>query len=233
MGQKTNPIGNRLGIIRGWESNWYGGKNYGDMIAEDEIIRKYIFTRLSTASVSRVIIERTLKLITITITTARPGIIIGKAGQEVDKLKEELKKLSKKDVQLNIVEIKRPELEAQLVASSIARQIEGRISYRRAIKMAIAATMRMNAEGIKIQISGRLNGAEMARSETYKEGRIPLSTFRADIDYALVEAHTTYGRLGVKVWIMKGEVYGKRELSPLVGLSLASSKNKGNKQRRR
>ena len=233
MGQKTNPIGNRLGIIRGWESNWYGGKNYGDMIAEDEIIRKYIFTRLSSASVSRVIIERTLKLITITITTARPGIIIGKAGQEVDKLKEELKKISKKDIQLNIVEIKRPELEAQLVASSIARQIEGRISYRRAIKMAIAATMRMNAEGIKVQISGRLNGAEMARSETYKEGRIPLSTFRADIDYALVEAHTTYGRLGVKVWIMKGEVYGKRELSPPVGLSLASSKNKGNKQRRR
>tara|TARA_B100000963_G_scaffold331722_1_gene322688 strand:- start:1229 stop:1930 length:702 start_codon:yes stop_codon:yes gene_type:complete len=233
MGQKTNPIGNRLGIIRGWESNWYGGKKYGDMIAEDEIIRKYIFTRLSKASVSRVIIERTLKLITITITTARPGIIIGKAGQEVDKLKEELKKISQKDIQLNIVEIKRPELEAQLVASSIARQIEGRISYRRAIKMAIAATMRMNAEGIKVQISGRLNGAEMARSETYKEGRIPLSTFRADIDYALVEAHTTYGRLGVKVWIMKGEVYGKRELSPLVGLSLASSKNKGNKQRRR
>jgi small subunit ribosomal protein S3 len=233
MGQKTNPIGNRLGIIRGWESNWYGGKSFGNMIAEDDKIRKYIFTRLAKASVSRVIIERTLKLLTITITTARPGIIIGKAGQEVDKLKEELKKLSGKDVQLNIVEIKRPELEAQLVASSIARQIENRISYRRAIKMSIAATMRMNAEGIKVQISGRLNGAEMARSETYKDGRIPLSTFRADIDYALVEAHTTYGRLGVKVWIMKGEVYGKRELSPLVGLSLASSKNKNNKQRRR
>ena len=233
MGQKTNPIGNRLGIIRGWESNWYGGKSFGNMIAEDDKIRKYIFTRLVKASVSRVIIERTLKLLTITITTARPGIIIGKAGQEVDKLKEELKKLSGKDVQLNIVEIKRPELEAQLVASSIARQIENRISYRRAIKMAIAATMRMNAEGIKVQISGRLNGAEMARSETYKDGRIPLSTFRADIDYALVEAHTTYGRLGVKVWIMKGEVYGKRELSPLVGLSLASSKSKNNKQRRR
>ena len=233
MGQKTNPIGNRLGIIRGWESNWYGGKSFGNMIAEDDKIRKYVFTRLAKASVSRVIIERTLKLLTITITTARPGIIIGKAGQEVDKLKEELKKLSGKDVQLNIVEIKRPELEAQLVASSIARQIENRISYRRAIKMAIAATMRMNAEGIKVQISGRLNGAEMARSETYKDGRIPLSTFRADIDYALVEAHTTYGRLGVKVWIMKGEVYGKRELSPLVGLSLASSKNKNNKQRRR
>jgi small subunit ribosomal protein S3 len=203
------------------------------MIAEDETIRKYIFTRLNKASVSRVIIERTLKLLTITITTARPGIIIGKAGQEVDKLKEELKKLSGKDIQLNIVEIKRPELEAQLVASSIARQIENRISHRRAIKMAIAATMRMNAEGIKVQISGRLNGAEMARSETYKDGRIPLSTFRADIDYALVEAHTTYGRLGVKVWIMKGEVYGKRELSPLVGLSSKSGKNKNNKQRRR
>ena len=233
MGQKTNPIGNRLGIIRGWESNWYGGKKFGNMIAEDEKIRKYIFTRLVKASVSRVIIERTLKLLTITITTARPGIIIGKAGQEVDKLKEELKKLSGKDIQLNIVEIKRPELEAQLVASSIARQIENRISYRRAIKMSIAATMRMNAEGIKVQISGRLNGAEMARSESYKDGRIPLSTFRADIDYALVEAHTTYGRLGIKVWIMKGEVYGKRELSPLVGLSLASKKNKNNKQRRR
>ena len=233
MGQKTNPIGNRLGIIRGWESNWYGGKSFGNMIAEDDKIRKYIFTRLSKASVSRVIIERTLKLVTITITTARPGIIIGKAGQEVDKLKEELKKLSGKDIQLNIVEIKRPELEAQLVAASIARQIENRLSYRRAIKMAIAATMRMNAEGIKVQISGRLNGAEMARSESYKEGRIPLSTFRADIDYALVEAHTTYGRIGVKVWIMKGEVYGKRELSPLVGLSLVSSKKKNNKQRRR
>ena len=237
MGQKTNPIGNRLGIIRGWESNWYGGDDYGDKLAEDYKLRKYVFARLSKASVSRVIIERTLKLITLTITTARPGIIIGKAGQEVDKLKEELKKLSGKVVQLNIIEIKRPELEAQLVGSSIARQIESRISYRRAIKMAIAASIRMNAEGIKVQISGRLNGAEMARSESYKEGRIPLSTFRADIDYALVEAQTTYGKLGIKVWIMKGEVYGKRELSPLVGLSLSSSKskggNKGRKQRRR
>ena len=237
MGQKTNPIGNRLGIIRGWESNWYGGDDYGDKLAEDHKLRKYVFARLSKASVSRVIIERTLKLVTLTITTARPGIIIGKAGQEVDKLKEELKKLSGKEVQLNIIEIKRPELEAQLVGSSIARQIESRISYRRAIKMAIAASIRMNAEGIKVQISGRLNGAEMARSESYKEGRIPLSTFRADIDYALVEAQTTYGKLGIKGWIMKGEVYGKRELSPLVGLSLSSSKskggNKGRKQRRR
>ena len=232
MGQKTNPIGNRIGIIRGWESNWYGGDDYGDKLAEDHKIRKYIHARLTKASISRVIIERTLKIVTITITTARPGIIIGKGGQEVDKLKEELKKLSGKDIQLNIVEIKRPELEAQLVASSIARQIENRISFRRAIKMSIAATMRMNAEGIKVQISGRLNGAEMARTESYKEGRIPLSTFRADIDYALVEAHTTYGRLGVKVWIMKGEVYGKRELSPLVGLSMVKKK-KNNKQRRR
>jgi small subunit ribosomal protein S3 len=237
MGQKTNPIGNRLGIIRGWESNWYGGNDYGDKLAEDQKLRNYVFARLSKASVSRVIIERTLKLVTLTITTARPGIIIGKAGQEVDKLKEELKKISGKEVQLNIIEIKRPELEAQLVATSIARQIESRISYRRAIKMAIAASIRMNAEGIKVQISGRLNGAEMARSESYKEGRIPLSTFRADIDYAQVEAQTTYGKLDIKVWIMKGEVYGKRELSPLVGLSLKSAKNKGGnkgrKQRRR
>ncbi len=224
MGQKTNPIGNRLGIIRGWDSNWYGGRNYGDKIAEDYKIREYINARLSKASVSTIIIERTLKLVTVTITTARPGIIIGKGGQEVDKLKEELKKITGKEVQINIFEIKRPELDAKLVGASIARQIESRISYRRAIKMAIAATMRMNAEGIKVQISGRLNGAEMARSEHYKEGRIPLSTFRADIDYALVEAHTTYGRLGVKVWIMKGEVYGKRELSPLVGLSKKQGK---------
>ncbi len=219
MGQKTNPIGNRLGIIRGWESNWYGGNDYGDKLAEDFKIRQYVNARLSKASVSRVIIERTLKLVTVTITTARPGIIIGKGGQEVDKLKEELKKITGKEVQINIFEIKRPELDAKLVATSVARQIENRISYKRATKMAIQATMRMNAEGIKIQISGRLNGAEMARSEHYKEGRIPLSTFRADIDYALVEAHTQYGRLGIKVWIMKGEVYGKRELSPLVGLS--------------
>ena len=234
MGQKTNPIGNRLGIIRGWDSNWYGGRDYGDKLAEDDKIRKYIHVRLAKASVSNVIIERTLKLITITVTTARPGIIIGKAGQEVDKLKEELKKLTNKEVQINIHEIKRPELDAQLVAASIARQIENRISYRRAIKMAIAAAMRMNAEGIKVQISGRLNGAEMARSESYKDGRIPLSTFRADIDYSLVEAHTTYGRLGVKVWLMKGEVYGKRELSPLVGMTKNSGGNaKGGRQQRR
>ena len=214
MGQKTNPIGNRLGIIRGWESNWYGGDDYGDKITEDSKIRKYLMVRLAKASVSRIVIERTLKLVTVTVLTARPGIIIGKGGQEVDKIKEELKKLTGKDVQINIFEIKKPEMDANLVASSIARQIEGRISYRRAIKMAMASTMRMNAEGIKVMVSGRLNGAEIARSETFKEGRIPLSTFRADIDYALAEAHTTYGRIGIKVWIMRGEVYGRQDLSP-------------------
>ena len=230
MGQKTNPIGNRIGIIRGWESNWYGGRDYGDKLSEDDKIRRYVHARLAKASVSRIFIERTLKLVTVTITTARPGIIIGKGGSEVDRLKEELKKITGKEVQLNIFEIKRPELDAQLVASSVARQIESRISYRRAIKMAIAASIRMNAEGVKIQISGRLNGAEMARSESYKEGRIPLSTFRADIDYALVEAHTTYGRLGIKVWIMKGEVFGKRDLNPLVGLSKKQGKNNRRKR---
>ena len=217
MGQKTNPIGNRLGIIRGWDSNWFGGNDYGDRIAEDYKIRRYLDVRLSKGGISRVFIERTLKLVTVTITTARPGLIIGKGGQEVDKLKEELKKLTGKDIQINIFEIKKPELDAVLVADSIAKQIENRVSYRRAVKMAIAGSMRVGAEGIKVQISGRLNGAEMARSESFKEGRIPLSTFRADIDYHISEAHTTYGRLGVKVWIMKGEVYGKRELSPLEG----------------
>ena len=230
MGQKANPIGNRLGFIKGWDSNWFGGNDYSAKLVEDDKIRKYLKARLHKASVSRIIIERTLKLVTITINTARPGVIIGKGGSEVDKLKEELKKITFKEVQINIFEIKRPELDAQLVGDSIARQIESRISYRRAIKMAIAASMRMNAEGIKVQISGRLNGAEMARSESYKDGRIPLSTFRADIDYALVEAKTTYGRIGIKVWIMKGEVYGKRELSPLVGMSLNATKGKNDKR---
>jgi len=227
MGQKTNPIGNRLGFIRGWDSNWYGGRDYSAKIVEDDKIRKYINTRLRKASVAKVIIERTLKLVTITINTARPGVIIGKGGAEVDKLKEELKKITGKEIQINIFEIKRPELDAQLVADSIARQIEGRISFRRAIKMAIASTMRMGAEGIKIKISGRLNGAEMARSEQYKDGRTPLHTFRADIDYALAEAHTTYGRIGIKVWICKGEVYGKRDLSPNFGMAKGGPKRGG------
>jgi small subunit ribosomal protein S3 len=214
MGQKTNPIGNRLGFIRGWDSNWFGGNDYADKIVEDDKIRQYLKVRLNKASVSTIIIERTLKLVTVTVKTARPGVIIGRQGSEVDKLKEELKKLTGKDVQINIFEIKRPELDARLVADSIARQIEGRISFRRAVKMSVASTMRMGAEGIKVLVSGRLNGAEMARSEGYKEGRTPLHTFRADIDYALAEAHTKMGRLGVKVWICKGEVYGKRDLSP-------------------
>ena len=221
MGQKTNPIGNRLGIIRGWDSNWYGGNDYGDKIAEDYKIRKYIHARLSKASVSKVIIERTLKLVTVTITTARPGIIIGKGGQEVDKLKEELKKITDKEVQINIFEIKRPELDAYLVATSIARQIESRISYRRAIKMAIAAAMRMNAEGIKVLISGRLNGAEIARTEWVRSGRVPLQTLRANIDYSYKTASTIYGIIGVKVWIYKGYVKNrqKRKISNLLNVT--------------
>jgi small subunit ribosomal protein S3 len=231
MGQKANPISNRLGIIKGWDSNWYGGNNYADKIVEDYKIRNYLNARLAKGSISKIIIERTLKLITVTINTARPGIIIGKGGKEVDKLKEELKKITKKDVQINIYEIKRPELDAQLVSDSIARQIEGRISFRRAIKTAIASSMRIGAEGIKVSISGRLAGAEMARTEHYKEGRTPLHTFRADIDYSLSEAHTTYGRLGIKVWICKGEIYGKRDLSPNIGQSASAGATAGKPER--
>ena len=213
MGQKVNPISNRLGIVRGWDSNWYGGKKYGDTILEDSKIRKYLSARLAKASVARIIIERTLKLVTITVCTAKPGIIIGKGGQEVDKLKEELKKITDKEIQINIYEVKRPELDAVIVASNIARQVEGKIAYRRAVKQAIASTMRIGAEGIKVLVAGRLNGAEMARSEMYKEGRTPLHTFRADIDYAQAEALTKVGILGIKVWICRGEKYGKQDLS--------------------
>ena len=226
MGQKVNPISNRLGIIRGWDSNWYGGKKYGDTILEDSKLRQYLNVRLAKCSVSRIVIERTLKLITITVCTSRPGQIIGKGGQEVEKLKEELKKITDKDVQINIFEVKRPELDAVIVATQIARQVEGKIAYRRAIKMAIASTMRAGAEGIKVQISGRLNGAEIARSEMFKEGRTPLHTLRADIDYALVEAHTKVGVLGIKVWICRGEVYGKRDLAP--NFAATKSENRGN-----
>jgi len=214
MGQKTHPVGIRLGIIKGWDSNWFGGKSFASKLIEDRQIRTYLNARLIKASISKIMIERTLKLVTVTIHTARPGIIIGKGGQEVDKLKEELKKITNKEIQININEIKRPELDAVLVAQTIAKQIEGRISYRRAVKTGVASTMRMGAEGIKVQCSGRIGGAEMARTEIHKEGRIPLHTLRADIDYALVEAHTTYGRIGVKVWICKGEIYGKREIVP-------------------
>ena len=203
MGQKVNPISNRLGIIRGWDSNWYGGNNYGDSLLEDSKIRKYLNARLAKASVSRIVIERTLKLVTITVCTARPGIIIGKGGQEVDKLKEELKKVTDKDIQINIFEVKRPELDAVIVANNIARQVEGKIAYRRAIKMAIANTMRMGAEGI---------------------------TFRADIDYCHAEALTKVGLLGIKVWICRGEVFGKRELAPNFTQSKESGRgsNSGN-----
>jgi small subunit ribosomal protein S3 len=217
MGQKANPIGNRLGIIRGWDSNWFGGKNSAEKLIEDEKIRKYLDVRIPKGGIARVVIERTLNRITITTHTSRPGIIIGKGGGEVDKVKEELKKLTQKEVQINIVEIRRPELDANIVAETIAKQLEARINFRRAIKMAIASTMRMGAEGIKVRVSGRLNGAEMARSEEYKQGRVPLHTFRADIDYSWKEAHTVYGKIGVKVWICKGEVLGKRDLSPNVG----------------
>ena len=214
MGQKVNPISNRLGIIRGWDSNWFGGKSFGENLVEDQQIRKYLNKRLEKAMVSRIVIERTLKLVTITICTARPGIVIGKGGQDVDKLKEELKKLYDKEIQINIYEVKKPELDATIVANNIARQVEGKIAYRRAIKQAIANTMRAGAEGIKVQITGRLNGAEMARKEMYKEGRTPLHTFRADIDYCKTEALTKVGILGIKVWICRGEVYGKRDLAP-------------------
>ena len=212
MGQKTNPIGNRLGIIRGWDSNWYGGRRFEDKLVEDDKIRKYLNARLAKASISKIYIERTLKLLTVTISSARPGLIIGRAGSEVDKLREELKKLTGKDVQININEVKRPEMDSVLVAQNIAKQIEGRIQYRRAIKNAITSTMRSGAEGIKVSIAGRIGGAEIARSEHFKEGRTPLHTLRADIDYANAEAHTTYGRIGIKVWICRGVIYGRPEL---------------------
>ncbi len=233
MGQKVNPISNRLGVIRGWDSNWYGGSNYGDTLLEDSKIRKYLEVRLSNASVSRIVIERTLKLVTITICTSRPGMIIGKGGQDVDKLKEELKKVTDKEVQINIYEVKRPEVDAVIVANTIAHQIEGKVAYRRAVKMAIASAIRQGAEGIKIQISGRLNGAEMARSEMFKEGRTPLHTLRADIDYALVPALTKVGLIGVKVWICRGEVYGKRDLAPNLVQNNNDRRQNGGGQRER
>ncbi len=219
MGQKTNPIGNRLGIIRGWDSNWFGGKDFGQKVVEDERIRTYLNARIAKGGIARIIIERTLKRITVTIHTSRPGIIIGKGGQEVDRIREELKKLTGKDSQINIVEIRKPELDAAIVSESVAKQLEARINYRRAIKTAIQSTMRAGAEGIKVRISGRLNGAEMSRTEEFKDGRTPLHTFRADIDYALREAQTVYGKIGIKVWICKGEVFGKRDLSPNIGVT--------------
>ena len=228
MGQKVNPVGLRLGIVKGWDSAWFGGKDFSDKIVEDHKIRKYIQARIPKGGISKVIIERTLKRITLTVHTARPGVVIGKGGSEVDKIKEELKKLTGKDLQINIFEIKRPELDAKLVGESIAQQLQARISYRRTMKQAIASAMRVGAQGIKVKVSGRLGGAEMARSEQYKEGRIPLHTLRADIDYAISEANTVYGKIGIKVWIFKGEVFGKRDLSPNVGLTSNSGGNNSN-----
>src|SRR5918995_825911 len=216
MGQKTNPIGARLGIIRGWESNWYGNhKDYAGKLIEDHKIRTYLNARINKGGISKIVIERTLGKLIITIHTSKPGIIIGKGGGEVDRIKEELKKLTgKDDVQINILEIRRPELDAMIVGDTIARQIENRINYKRATKMAIASTLRMGAEGIKIKLSGRLNGSEIARSEEFKQGRTPLHTFRMDIDYANVFAQTVYGKIGIKVWICRGEILAKRDLNP-------------------
>jgi small subunit ribosomal protein S3 len=232
MGQKANPIGNRLGIIRGWDSNWFADKDYGLKVVEDEKIRNYLRARRPKTAVadprdrnkpmqngiSRIVIERTLKRVTVTIQTSRPGIIIGKGGKEVDLIKEELKVLTGKDVQINIYEIRKPEIDANIVGEQIAKQIEARINFRRAVKGSIQGTMRAGAEGVKIRVSGRLGGAEIARTEEYKEGRTPLHTFRADIDYALVEALTVYGKIGIKVWIFKGEVLQKRELTPFASV---------------
>lgn len=229
MGQKINPVGFRLGVVRGWDSNWFGGNGFSDKLVEDHKIRKYVDARIQKGGIAKIVIERTLKRITLTIHTARPGVVIGKGGTEVDKIKEELKKLTGKDVQINIFEIKRPELDAKLVGESIAQQIEARISYKRAMKQAIASAIRVGAEGIKIKTSGRLAGADMARTEQYKEGRIPLHTLRADIDYAISEAQTVYGKIGIKVWIFKGEVYGKRDLSPNVG-AVANAQQGGAQQ---
>jgi small subunit ribosomal protein S3 len=232
MGQKVNPIGLRLGYIKGWDSNWFGGKDFSDKIVEDDKIRKYIAARLPRGSASKIIIERTLKRIMLTIHTARPGVVIGKGGAEVDKLREELKKLSGKDVQINIFEIKRPEIDARLIGDSIAQQLEARVSYRRAMKQAIASAIRSGAEGIKVKLSGRIGGAEMARTEEYKEGRVPLHTLRADIDYAVAEAQTVYGIIGIKVWVYKGEVYEKMDLHPSSLLEVAQAENKATDRRR-
>lgn len=214
MGQKVNPVGLRLGIIRGWDSNWFGGKDFSDKLIEDEKIRKYIKARIPKGDIAKVVIERTLKRVTLTIHTARPGVVIGKGGSEVDTIKEELKKLYSKDVQINIYEVKRPQLDAKLVGEKIAQQLEARISYRRAMKKAISDSVHAGAQGIKVKLSGRLAGADMARTEQYKEGRVPLHTLRADIDYAVSEAMTIYGKIGIKVWIFKREVFGKPDLSP-------------------
>ncbi len=209
MGQKTHPIGFRLGVINTWDSNWYDEKSFSHKLKEDSLIRGYLKKRLEKAGIAKVLIERTLKKITLTIFTSRPGFVIGKSGKEITQLENEIKKITNKEVKINVNEIKKPELSAQLVGESIAQQLANRVSFRRAMKSAITSTMRMGAEGIKVMCSGRLGGAEIARSEQYKEGRIPLQTLRADIDYASVTSHTIYGAIGVKVWICRGEKLSK------------------------
>ena len=230
MGQKVNPIGARLGIIRGWDSNWFASsKDYGKKLIEDDRIRTYLTARINKGGIAKIVIERTLNKLIVTIHTSKPGIIIGKGGGEVDRIKEELKKLTgKEDVQINILEIRRPELDANIVADTIAKQIENRINYKRAIKMSIASALRMGAEGIKVRVGGRLGGAEIARSEEIKQGRTPLHTLRMDIDYANVFAQTVYGKIGIKVWICKGEVLAKRDLNPNI---IASGGKEGGENR--
>ena len=211
MGQKTNPIGLRLGIIRQWEANWFDEKNVAEKLQEDLMVRNYIKSRLKKAGVARIIVERTAKQLRVTINTSRPGVIIGRSGKDIAQLEEELRKLTKKEVKILISEIKRPELDAQLVADNIAAQLEGSISFRRAMKNAVSSTMRVGAEGVRVMCSGRLGGADMTRQEQYKEGRVPLHTLRADIDYAQGRAETVYGSIGVKVWICRGDVIGKQQ----------------------
>ena len=232
MGQKTHPIGFRLGVIRGWDSNWYD-EDLPDKLVEDEEIRQYLSARLRNAGLSRVVIERTPKRVILTLHTSRPGVVIGRGGSEVEKLREEIKKLTNKDIQINISEIKRPELDASLVAQNIAQQLEGRVSFRRAMKQAMSAAMRMGAEGIRIRVAGRLGGAEMGRIEQYLEGRVPLHTMRADIDYAKETAFTIYGTSGVKVWICRGEIIGKPDLSPNVQAQKQQQRHKRRSARQR
>jgi len=210
LGQKTHPVGFRLGIVRAWDANWYDDKSFSNKLQEDALVRNYVRNRLKKAGIARVQIDRTPKRAVVTIHTSRPGIVIGKSGKEIAQLEEELKKVTSKEIKILIHEIKRPELDAFLVAEAIAGQLEGRISFRRAMKQSITAAMRMGAEGIKVMCAGRLGGAEIARTEHYKDGRIPLQTLRADIDYAGATAHTIYGAIGVKVWICKGEIIGPR-----------------------
>lgn len=214
MGQKTNPTGLRLGIIRGWDSNWYSDDNEPAILFEDTKLREYLEARLRNGGLSNVIIERTPKRILLTLNTSRPGVIIGKGGEQIELLREELKKITNKEVQINVSEIKRPEVDASLVAQNIAQQLEARISFRRAMKTAISSAMRMGAKGIKVKCAGRLGGAEMARTEQYKEGRVPLHTLRADIDYSNKTANTIYGSIGVSVWIFNGEIIGDVDLAP-------------------